>query len=83
MAPEICRGEIWTDAHGFAAVTLPRLGERDLVIDVHSVTDGVTAETAAEPTRRRFTITTSEPHVKVVWKATAQTVTRKESDEST
>ena len=31
-----------------------------------------------EPGRRRFTVTTSEPHVKVAWKATAQTVARKE-----
>ncbi len=78
MTREICSGEIWTDAHGFAAVTLPRLTEGDLVVDVHPVTDGITAEIAAEPALRRFTITTSEPHVKVAWKVTAQTVTRKE-----
>jgi hypothetical protein len=72
MAREICSGEIWTDAHGFAAVTLPRLAEADLVVDVHAVTDGVTVEVAAEPRRRRFTVATSEPHAKVAWRVLAR-----------
>jgi hypothetical protein len=72
MTQEICSGEIWTDAHGFAAVTLPRLAERDLVVDVHAVTDGVTAEVATEPRQRRFTIATDEPHVRVAWRVCAR-----------
>jgi hypothetical protein len=76
MAEPICSGEVWTDAHGFAAVALPRDADAELEIDVRSLTDGVSAELAAEPARRRFTVTTSEPHVKVAWKATSQMVTR-------
>ncbi len=72
MAQEICRGEIWTDAHGFAAVTLPGLAEADLVVDVCAVIEGVTAQVAAEPRRRRFTVETSEPHVKVAWRVRAR-----------
>jgi hypothetical protein len=72
MAREVSRGEIWTDAHGFAAVTLPRLVAGDLVVDVRTVTKGVTAEVAAEANRRRFTVMTSEPHVKVAWRVLAR-----------
>jgi len=71
-------GEIWTDAHGFAAVSLPRGADGELQIDVRALAEGVSAELAAEPGRRRFTVTTSEPHVKVAWNATAQTFMRKE-----
>jgi len=78
MAQEVCTGEIWTDAHGIAAVTLPIHAEGKLVVEVRALADGVTAEVAAELRRRRFTVATSEPHAKVAWKVTAQTVTRKE-----
>jgi hypothetical protein len=78
MARPIYSGEVWTDGHGFAAVTLPTDADADLEVDVRALAEGVTAELAAEPGRRRFTVTTSEPHVKVAWKATTETVTRKE-----
>jgi hypothetical protein len=78
MAQPIYRGEVWTDAHGFAAVTLPRAADAELEIDVRALADGVSAELAADPGRRRFTVTTSEPHVKVAWKATPHTRTQKE-----
>jgi hypothetical protein len=78
MAHEVCSGAIWTDAHGVAAVTLPAYAEGDLVVEVRTLADGVTADVAAELRQRRFTVATSEPHVKVAWKVTAQTVTRKE-----
>jgi hypothetical protein len=78
MAQEVCSGVIWTDAHGMAAVSLPAHAEGHLVVEVHALADGVNAEVAAELRRRRFTVSTSEPHVKVAWKVTAQTVTRKE-----
>jgi hypothetical protein len=71
MTRSIYRGEVWTDAHGFAAVTLPRDVDTDLEIDVLALAEGVSAELAAAPGRRRFTVTTSEPHVKVAWKAAA------------
>jgi hypothetical protein len=70
MAQEVCSGAIWTDAHGVAAVTLPAHAEGDLVVEVHALADGVTAEVAAELKRRRFTVATSEPYVKVAWRVT-------------
>ena len=72
MAHATWSGEIWTDAHGFAAIALPRGADADLEIDVSALAEGTTVELAAEPGRRRFTVTTSEPHVKVAWKATAR-----------
>ena len=77
MAQPIYSGEVWTDGHGFAAVVLPTDANGELEVEVRALTEGVFAELAAEPRRRRFTVTTSEPHVKVAWKATAQTVARK------
>jgi hypothetical protein len=68
MAQEVCSGEIWTDAHGFAAVTLPALAEGDLVVEARALADGVNAEVTTELRRRRFTVATSEPHVKVAWR---------------
>jgi hypothetical protein len=78
MAHPIYSGEVWTDGHGFAAVALPTEADAGLEVEVRALADGVSAELVAEPRRRRFTVTTSEPHVKVAWQATAQTVTRKE-----
>lgn len=78
MADSMFSGEVWTDAHGFAAVVLPTDADRELEIDARALVDGIAVELAAEPKRRRFTITTSEPHAKVAWKATAPTVTRRE-----
>ena len=69
MAQQAYSGEIWTDAHGFATVTLPPHIEGDLAVELEALADGVSVELAAEPGRRRFTITTSEPHVKVAWRA--------------
>jgi hypothetical protein len=72
MAQEVCSGEIWTDAHGFAAVTLPAHAEGDLVVDVRALADGVTADVVGEPRRRRFTVATNEPHVKVAWRVSVR-----------
>ena len=72
MAQEAFSGEIWTDAHGVATVTLPAHTEGDLAVELETLADGVSAHLAAEPGRRRFTITTSEPHVKVAWRATTR-----------
>lgn len=78
MAHAIYTGEVWTDAHGFAAVVLPSDAYGSDEIEITVLADGVSAEVTEGPNRRRFTITTSEPHVKVAWKATAPAVTRKE-----
>ena len=72
MAREAYSGEIWTDAHGFATVTLPAHIGSDLVVELEALAAGVAAELAAEPGRRRFTIRTSEPHVKVAWRASTR-----------
>ena len=69
MARATYSGEVWTDAHGFAAVVLPTDVDFDLEIEVDALADGVSAALAAEPGCRRFTVTTSEPHVKVAWRA--------------
>jgi hypothetical protein len=62
-------GEVWTDGHGFATVVLPPDPAGDLQVEVDALAEGVSAELAAEPRRGRFTVTTSEPHVKVAWRA--------------
>jgi hypothetical protein len=79
VADETWSGEVWTDAHGFAAVTLPPGAERNVRIDVRALADGISSALVAEPGRRRFTVTTSEPHVKVAWRATARAFTREEA----
>jgi hypothetical protein len=71
MAQEACSGEIWTDAHGVATVTLPADVEGELAVELEALADGVTARLAARPRRRRFTIATSEPLVKVAWRASS------------
>ena len=71
MGHEHCSGEIWTDAHGFAAVPLPTHAEGDLVVEVTALAAGVTADVVAELRRRRFTVATSEPYVKVAWRVRA------------
>jgi hypothetical protein len=78
MAHATYTGEVWTDAHGFAAVELPSDADGRPDIELTVLADGVSAEVRGTLNRRRFTITTSEPHVKVAWKARAHTVARKE-----
>ena len=72
MAQEAYSGVIWTDAHGVATVTLFAHMEGELTVELEALTNGVSARLAAEPGRRRFTITTSEPHVKVAWRASTR-----------
>lgn len=66
-------GEIWTDARGYATVALPHPTGRlhgNVAYELHPFTDGVVAEIAAELMDGRFTIATTEPHVKVAWRVT-------------
>ncbi len=63
-------GEVWTDARGYATVTLPRAAGRlhaCLDYELRPLTPGVTASIVAEFSDGRFTIATDEPHVKVAW----------------
>jgi hypothetical protein len=66
---------VWTDARGYATVALPRAAGRmhgSLAYELRPVTEGVTAEIAAELMDGRFMIATDEPHVKVAWRVTSE-----------
>jgi hypothetical protein len=65
-------GEIWTDARGFACVVLPAAVDGEIGVELRALVTGVVAALRAEPTPRRFTIETDEPHVKVAWRLTAR-----------
>ncbi len=65
-------GEIWTDARGFACVTLPAAVGDDVQVELRPLAAGVAAALRSEPARRRFTIETDEPHVKVAWRVTTR-----------
>jgi hypothetical protein len=67
-------GEVWTDARGYANVSLPRSAGRlhgNVTYELRPFTSGVSAEIAAELIDGRFTIATDEPHVKVAWRVMA------------
>ncbi len=68
-------GEVWTDARGYATVTLPRAGWRlhgDVEYELRPKPHHVTAVIAAELLDGRFTIETDEPHVKVAWRVSGR-----------
>lgn len=68
-------GEVWTDARGYATVSLPRSVGRlhgSLDYELRSATPGVAAVIAAQLVDGRFTIETDEPHVKVAWRVTGR-----------
>jgi hypothetical protein len=68
-------GEVWTDARGYATVTLPRAAGRlhgNVAYELRPFVRGVIAKVAAELMDGRFTIATDEPHVKVAWRVTAE-----------
>ena len=72
-APLAFSGEVWTDARGYATVTLPRAAGRlhgNAVYELRPFEHRVGAEIAAELMDGRFTIATDEPHVKVAWRVT-------------
>jgi hypothetical protein len=68
-------GEVWTDARGYATVSLPRAAgslQASLGYELRPFTAGVTAQIVAELSDGRFTIATDEPHVKVAWRITTR-----------
>jgi hypothetical protein len=68
-------GEVWTDARGYATVTLPRAAQRlhaGLHYELRPFTPGVSATIAAELMDGRFTIATDEPNVKVAWRVSGR-----------
>jgi hypothetical protein len=64
-------GEVWTDARGYATVSLPQSAGRlhgDLEYELRAFTRGISAQVAAQLVDGRFAIETDEPHVKVAWR---------------
>jgi hypothetical protein len=70
----IYNGNIQTDAHGVAVVTLPDWFEalnRDFRYQLTTIGQPAQAWAAAEISANRFTIQTEKPFVKVSWEVTA------------
>jgi hypothetical protein len=62
-------GEVWTDARGYAVVTLPAAAPLPPVEYALRPLDGeIRVRVAAELREGRFTIATDQPHVKVAWR---------------
>ena len=65
------RGEIWTDARGFATVRLPAAAaplEPPLEYELQDLEPPSSARVTAELHNGRFTIANEQPHVKVAWR---------------
>jgi hypothetical protein len=63
-------GEVWTDARGYATVSLPieaGLLEPPLEYELRDLEPPSSARVTAELDNGRFTIATDKPHVKVAW----------------
>jgi hypothetical protein len=65
------RGEVWTDARGYATVELPAEAEPlepPLEYELRDLEPPSSARITAELENGRFTLATEEPHVKVAWR---------------
>jgi hypothetical protein len=70
-----CTGEVWTDARGYATISMPRAAaclHGDVAYELRPFTPGVSATVASELLDGRFTIRTDEPHVKVAWRVSGR-----------
>ena len=68
-------GEVWTDARGYATVSLPADAgplEPPLEYALRDLDPPSRARVTAELGDGRFTVATDEPHVKVGWRLTGQ-----------
>jgi hypothetical protein len=66
-------GEVWTDADGRAVVALPhfvRLHRNGFEYELTPIGTDCDAAVAEGIAAARFTIATTEPHVKVAWRVT-------------
>ena len=66
-------GEVWTDADGRAVVALPpfvRLHRAGFDYELTPLGADCEATLAEATAADRFTVATSEPHVKVAWRVT-------------
>jgi hypothetical protein len=64
-------GEVWTDARGYATVSLPAEAgslEPPVEYELQDLEPPSTAGVTGELKDGRFTIHTDEPHVKVAWR---------------
>ena len=64
-------GEVWTDARGYATVSLPAEAgalEPPLEYELRDLEPKSSARVTAELEGGRFTIATDQPHVKVAWR---------------
>jgi hypothetical protein len=64
-------GEVWTDARGYATVSLPRDAEPILPpfdYELRDLEPSSSARVSAALKNGRFTIATEQPHVKVAWR---------------
>jgi hypothetical protein len=69
------RGEVWTDARGYATVRLPAEAgplEPPLEYELRDLEPSTSARVTAELHGGRFTIVTEQPHVKVAWRLTGR-----------
>jgi len=70
-SPVSYHGEVWTDGRGYATVRLPADADQllpPLAYELHDLEPPSTARITAELEKRRFTIATDQPHVKVGWR---------------
>jgi hypothetical protein len=84
-APEIAgfHGEVWTDARGYATVSLPADAgalEPPLEYELHDLEPSSSACVTAELEDGRFTIATDQPHVKVAWRIRGRRPTGRQPD---
>ena len=62
-------GEVWTDARGYATVTLPAAAPLPPVeYALRPLGGEIGVRVAVELREGRFTIATDQPHVKVAWR---------------
>ena len=68
-------GEVWTDARGYATVSLPAEAgplQPPVEYELQDLEPPSTARVTGELKDGRFTIHTDEPHVKVAWRLTGR-----------
>jgi hypothetical protein len=69
--PASYHGEVWTDARGYATVSLPAEAEPlepPFEYELRDLDPQSSARITAELKNGRFTIATDQPHVKVAWR---------------
>jgi len=74
-SPASYHGEVWTDARGYATVSLPAEAgplEPPVEYELQDLEPPSTARVTGELKDGRFTIHTDEPHVKVAWRLTGR-----------